>query len=219
MKIELKNIYVNQRMSRETTLFEADIYIDGLKAGFAENEGRGGQTNIQGIGEKGRQLIEAAEAYCKKLPDKVEEYEVNDKKEKYKMKMSLEVFVDDLLEAFLNKKEMARFQKRMDKDMLDSILYGVPGSLAYTKLQYRYPMEKMLSTPAFRAGFMTSIANKILPSMKKGEKILNTNIHPEQLAKLGVPADRLLPVEPEVKRLPTSPRVKGPEKKKGGKRP
>jgi len=46
MKIELKNVKHSEFASHETNCFEAAIYIDGKKAGTAENSGQGGTTNI-----------------------------------------------------------------------------------------------------------------------------------------------------------------------------
>jgi hypothetical protein len=46
MKIELKNIKYSAFMSEETTAFEATIYVDGSKAGFASNRGHGDPINI-----------------------------------------------------------------------------------------------------------------------------------------------------------------------------
>ena len=46
MKITLKNLKVAKFMSQETTCFQATVYVDGKKAGTAENEGHGGCTNV-----------------------------------------------------------------------------------------------------------------------------------------------------------------------------
>lgn len=46
MKIELKNVKHASFASRETTCFEASIYIDGKKAGSVRNDGRGSEDEI-----------------------------------------------------------------------------------------------------------------------------------------------------------------------------
>lgn len=46
MKIELKRFTTNARLSQETTAFAADVWIDGKKAGHAENDGHGGATMV-----------------------------------------------------------------------------------------------------------------------------------------------------------------------------
>lgn len=44
MEITLKNIKVAKFMSEETTCFQAVVYVDGKKAGMAQNDGHGGST-------------------------------------------------------------------------------------------------------------------------------------------------------------------------------
>lgn len=46
MKIELRRFTTNARLSRETTAFAADVWVDGKKAGCAENDGHGGCTMV-----------------------------------------------------------------------------------------------------------------------------------------------------------------------------
>jgi hypothetical protein len=46
VKIELKRFTTNARLSQETTAFAADVWIDGKKAGYAENDGHGGATIV-----------------------------------------------------------------------------------------------------------------------------------------------------------------------------
>lgn len=47
MNITIKNLKHSAFASHETECFECAIYVDGKKIGFAENDGRGGSTNIQ----------------------------------------------------------------------------------------------------------------------------------------------------------------------------
>lgn len=42
MKIELKNVKINARLSEETTCFSATLYVNGEKAGEVTNRGHGG---------------------------------------------------------------------------------------------------------------------------------------------------------------------------------
>jgi hypothetical protein len=44
MQITLKNLKISKFMSEETTCFQATIYVDGKKAGMAQNDGHGGST-------------------------------------------------------------------------------------------------------------------------------------------------------------------------------
>ena len=44
MKLELKNVKINEAFSEETLMFKADLYVNGKKIAYAENDGRGGCT-------------------------------------------------------------------------------------------------------------------------------------------------------------------------------
>lgn len=46
MKIEIKKLKVNHRLSEETLNFSCDIHVDGKRVGWAGNRGTGGQTDI-----------------------------------------------------------------------------------------------------------------------------------------------------------------------------
>ena len=45
MQIELRRVSYSATLSQETSAFTADIWVDGKKAGTAENHGTGGCTN------------------------------------------------------------------------------------------------------------------------------------------------------------------------------
>jgi hypothetical protein len=47
VNIELKRFTTNARLSQETTAFAADVWVDGVKAGHAQNDGRGGSTLVR----------------------------------------------------------------------------------------------------------------------------------------------------------------------------
>lgn len=109
MKITLKNIKVNLRFSQETTMFYADLYIDGVKVGYAENRGCGGITSIRVIGSgetlrANRELIGRANDYCETLPSKKYEYEEKGKTKTFVIDCSLENFVDNLISDYLEQK-------------------------------------------------------------------------------------------------------------------
>ena len=107
MKIELKRISFNERMSEETNCFVAEIYINGKKAGYCKNDGKGGCTNYNG-----NILIREAEAYCKTLPNN-----------KYG-EQSFEDVINNLLDAHLKDKDFGRIEKKMHKTYLSAICYG-----------------------------------------------------------------------------------------------
>src|SRR5581483_11526935 len=146
MIIELKNVHINERMSEETIMFQADLFINGKKAGYAENLGRGGPTDYHGYDAAGRQLIEEAEKYCSRLPDLKRSYVNGGKKEEYTVKMTLEEFIDDLILKKLKEKD----QKELEKKMANSVLWGAPDAPGYTELRFNKPIATILATPTHR---------------------------------------------------------------------
>lgn len=56
MKLLIRNLKVNKRMSQETTCFMANLFVDGELAAFVTNRGQGGpneyEWNTPGIGAK-----------------------------------------------------------------------------------------------------------------------------------------------------------------------
>jgi hypothetical protein len=101
VRVELKRLQIYERMSEETTAFNADVWIDGKKAGTADNNGHGGNTNVRiddralaaALREHGRTLMPA----------------------EYKSTPGDEWVVDDLVEKARAAKEAARVAKKSAK--------------------------------------------------------------------------------------------------------
>ena len=102
MKVELKRLQIYERMSEETIAFNADVWIDGKKAGYAKNNGHGGNTDVR-IDD--RALAAALREYGKTLvPAEYKEFSPGD-----------EWIVDDLVEKVRAAKETARVAKKTAK--------------------------------------------------------------------------------------------------------
>jgi hypothetical protein len=63
MKIELRRITYNARLSEETPAYAADVYVDGKKRGTTQNDGHGGMDMIHP-----HSLQQEIDAYAKTLP-------------------------------------------------------------------------------------------------------------------------------------------------------
>jgi hypothetical protein len=163
MKIELKKVSVYERMSEETTAFNADIFVDGVKAGYAKNDGHGGSTFYQPYEGK-RQLLEKAEAFAKSLPDI--KYPASDGMKAFSIESNLENVIDDLLEQEMKKKDVKKLEKKMEK----SLLFGKPNSGSYSQVSFKIPLAAM---PKLQ---LQVFVNKYKKEFKTGEKFLNTNL-------------------------------------------
>lgn len=104
LSVELKKLQIVTRMSQETICFVADVYVNGKRAGTAENEGHGGNTNVR-IMDKA--VAEALQAHALAvLPDEFKQYKhVN----------ATEWLIDDLVGKAMDAKEAARVAKKVAK--------------------------------------------------------------------------------------------------------
>jgi hypothetical protein len=101
MKIELKRFTTNTRLSQETTAFAADVWVDGKKVGYAENDGHGGCTLVR----LDPSVRDAVETHAKTLVPA-----------EYKSFTSgAEWVVDQLVETELQKRHDKSFEKHIAK--------------------------------------------------------------------------------------------------------
>ena len=173
MKIELKKISFNERMSQETNCFVADLYINGKKVGEASNEGHGGCTNYGSDTPEGRKLIKEAEAYCKALP-KVKSEEL-----KFEYDNSLENVIDEFLEAHLKTKDLEKINKKMQKAFATSFCIGkkLPNGYEYGTIFWKGKTLAEMPLALLQSTYDNIKATKV----KNGDVVLNDN-----LEKLGI---------------------------------
>lgn len=168
MKIELKNIKHLESMSRETNCFTADIFVDGKKVGYAENDGGGGNTDCRHY-EGFRDVLKRADEFCKSLPPIYsEEFD-------FTYEQNLESYVDDLLVKWLIVKDEKKYKKQLEKDSKKGICYK-------TENGYRifgwttHNLEDLLK---FEKG-REAVKKGLLELKERNVEILNTNI-PQEL--------------------------------------
>jgi hypothetical protein len=200
MEINLRGIYVSEQLSNESTAFRAGLYIDNIKAGVAENEGQGGSTTYTSGDEEGRKLIAAAETWCKTLPQFVSKDFVEDNKP-FTMQMDLELYLNNLVQEHIQLMDIRRIQRRMNRDMEDAILFG-DREKGYRLVRFKAPIDTILRREGCIKMLYSLIHERVLPNLKAGERILNTNIPPEVIRKLDIPADKIVetPAEREGKK-------------------
>lgn len=158
MKIELKKLSVNLRMSEETTMFIADLHINGKKVGWCRNEGNGGSTYYNGNTKEDNQIIREAEDYCKTLP-KVKYHDME-------WEQSLEGVIDEQVENYLKSKE----EKKMQKLFQTAVVVGKPNGNSYRYINFKQPLS---SVPMTKLVF--HVAKIVSDHCRDGVEILNTN--------------------------------------------
>ena len=98
MNITIKNLKVAEFASEETLCFEATVYVDGVRAFIATNDGRGGCNFYHPIDGRDRSAIKAAEAYAATV-----ETEFNFEQ------------LDSLIDKLITTKQIAKDAKRLLK--------------------------------------------------------------------------------------------------------
>ncbi|ANF52997.1 hypothetical protein A0O34_21820 [Chryseobacterium glaciei] len=181
MKIELKSIQYSEKLSEETNAFSANLYIDGIKAGTASNRGHGGPTTYRADDQKGQKLIDDAEVYCRSLPSE----KFSEGGRDHELKMDLELYIDNLLDKYLQEKEMQKFQGKLEKAMVTGIVAGVPDR-SFEVWQFTMPIEKILQHPRGPEMIKNSIIKDIIPVLTGGKIIMNTNIPKKLLEESGL---------------------------------
>lgn len=176
MQIELKNIKVAEHMSEETTAFTADLYVDNKKIAFIKNDGRGGSTYYQQYKQEDAPILRQAEEYCKALPPAVYPGSLTDGNS-FEIPMNLENYIDDLLDKHLQKKDLEKFHSKMVKHQEDSILFGIPDK-EYSRLKFKRPIAELLRSEQGTEAIKKAIQEKVIPNLKEGMVILNTNLPP-----------------------------------------
>jgi len=171
MKIELKKISFNERMSEETNAFTADLYINGKKVGYCKNQGHGGPTDYHadtscasGFTRANIELIAKAEAYFKSLP------KVKDEKYNFEYQPTLENAIDEQLENYLKAKET----KKMQKLFATALVFGVPNGNQYRYIKYKQPLSALVQT--HKPFLIKKIMELKVNECKNGVVILNTNL-------------------------------------------
>jgi hypothetical protein len=173
MKIEIKNVKINNSFSEETICFTADIFVDGKKTGYARNDGRGGCTHYSSYHKPNNDHdLRQAEAYAKTLPSTSHEF----MGKTMVLESNLESLIDEMVYAIDNKREADKFQKKIQKACLNNIVWGVENGTSIKSMGWKsHTIEQLLKTQ----NGVTAIKNTIIRikgEMKEGEKILNNNI-------------------------------------------
>ena len=168
MKIELKNVKVNQAFSEETTCFIADVFVNGKKVAHAKNDGRGGCTDYYHY-EGQRELLNQAEKFCKSLPKKVIDFGGST----HEFDQSLESVIDDLL----FEKEKQKEDKKIEKLCETHIVFGKPNGYSYRMIGFN-GKQKIANVKKSIVGqkALERLINRVKGELNEVEIIFNNNL-------------------------------------------
>lgn len=168
MKLELKNVKINNKLSFESMWYTASLYVDDIKVGTCKNEGVGGETEIN-IFKKYRNMIDDIKEYCRENPVKM----------KYRGKVvgnsSLHSKVDYMLFEHIFQKDLEKYQK--DSLILREINTEDDYFVFHTTCKFCQPIKSLMKTLKGKL-----IIKSAITAMKKdGYDIMNTNIDYKEL--------------------------------------
>jgi hypothetical protein len=129
MKVELKKLALYPRLSEETTAFNADLWVDGKKVGYAKNDGHGGATFVNWtVLPARRDEIEAA------LKPRVPA--------EYTFTTGVEWAIDEIVDAKRTEKEIAKndasFRRHCAKNGTAAARFDVPSTFGRETIVIEY---------------------------------------------------------------------------------
>ena len=166
MKIELKNVKINESFSEETTCFIADVFINGKKVAHAKNNGQGGCTDYYHY-EGQREVLIQAEKFCSELPK--QEIVLGDTTHRFKQ--TLETVIDDLL----FEKEKSKEQKKIDKLCERNVVWGKGMGYSYVGFNGNHKIADMQKSISGRKA-LDKLIERVKGELKEGEIIFNKNL-------------------------------------------
>jgi len=168
MKIELKNLKINQAFSEETTCFMADVFVNGKKVAHARNDGRGGCTDYYPY-EGQRELLNLAEDFCKRLPKEKVDFGGTI----HEFAQSLESVIDNLL----FEKEKEKEQKKIEKLCENNIVWGKPNGMSYKMLSFKGKIKFADVKKTIQGQkALERLVDRVKGELKEGEEIFNKNL-------------------------------------------
>ena len=168
MKIELKNLKINEAFSEETTCFIADVFINGKKVAHAKNDGRGGCTDYYPYEGK-RELLKQAEEFCKGLPKEKVDFGGTI----HEFAQSLESVIDNLL----FEKEKEKEQKKIEKLCENNIVWGKPNGMSYKMLSFKGKIKFADVKKTIQGQkALERLVDRVKGELKEGEEIFNKNL-------------------------------------------
>lgn len=166
MKLELKNVSYNPRLSEETYCFSADLIADGKMIAVCKNSGHGGNTDIKAI--KGYdEVLEKAREYTKAMPPiKVEDFD---------LEMDLELYINGLMSEYVFEKMVLKPKQKKNLITGKNRREVYYQAWHYGGTRTKIPIEDLLIDESGRK----MLEKAITESLKEGEEVFNTNIPKE----------------------------------------
>ena len=151
MKIELRGIKYSAFASQETLCYEASIYIDGVRVGTVDNDGRGGSDNVHPW-----EVAERIDEYAKKLPKFTCEWIDKETGKPGEIHQNHEIIFGELMNDHLIKKDLKGF-------LASKIVYTSDGKLYATNAKTASELKIALAKPDLKQQLKADLILNLLP--------------------------------------------------------
>jgi hypothetical protein len=151
----------------------ADIYLDKKKVGHYNDDGWGGEVDLQ-LTTTARETIEKLALECNVAQLLFDNgWGFLNTIDRVTTQIQVEQIAFSLIDAILTEKEDKKFRKKLDKDMVKGICIGT--EKRYALHSFKHPLADMVRLIG-AGGVKQSIKVNLLPKIKEGDRILNTNL-------------------------------------------
>lgn len=172
-RVQIKNVKTG--FGHDLMGMYCDIWLDKKNIGYYNNDGWGGEADINITNENEQKLLELLQEHnwrSRMFSELGWDFYEDESK------ISDHTVIESLVEHLHDEKEKEKVQKKIAKQSVDNILYGTWDN--YTKAGFKgnLSLENLVKVYGVQK-VQQFIENQIKPKLKEGEQILNTNF--EQL--------------------------------------
>jgi len=162
--ITLKN--VKTFIGREGYGLNATIYVDGIKTAFIMDDASGGEPDYDVFNEE---KFDEVKAYCEAQPETPmviggEPIFRDDKP------LMVKLTLDELVDNAFNIIQRENFKKKLERKMLNHIMWGIPGGKTYKEVKMKANLDQYPTVN------LQARIDHFKKEFKLGEQFLNTNL-------------------------------------------
>lgn len=193
MKIELKNIRLNEDISFDSYSYTANLYVENKKVATVHDDGMGSGLAYENVEPENRLLLHNANEYAKQALISRKDDSINPDSLDTQM-VSLELYLYDLLYKYVEQLD----KRKLNAIMKRGIAYG-DGLTSYRFVKFSNSISDLLKTDKGISTVEWVLKTKVLPKIEKGERILNENVPEAIIKRAGFSEDQYIKKQPVLK--------------------
>lgn len=170
-RVTIKNVKDN--IGHDRAGLSCDFYLDGKKMGSYDDDGWGGEIDINYVSkETEKQMKDFAESI------KYNEYLFNHGWEFMESpdKISIKTQIESLVDKAYNQRNLDKQFTKITKLFPVAFVFGVPNADTYEYIKYKTPLAEIVKYPETKVRLQNRLNEIRTKELKKGEVIFNTNL-------------------------------------------